>query len=1089
MQEEKYMNLFRKYLLLFQLFLLVDFYVLSAQNVVNLYCKSNEIYYYNKGDYNKTIQYLFHHIESFKKNNDSVNLYRTWCKISVVYSIQKREFHRAVAFNNALNYEASRDLNYYHLAMAYCKSDTFYTDIKKHLCSIAEGDDMFLGRTKIYMLLLIESRRYIINDKINLPESFKKIKNKIESNNAKWVGSAFYNYQLGVYYYYSGKFKESLYYIIKARSIYEQLACYSNEWINCFNFLFVNNFNLEKTDLQKKYFNDMNRMFRNGNIKGDNMFYYYKIKGMYYYVIGNFNESINAFLEAYKHSNPNTYERDLAVYRLIDSYFILGNFTNVIEWHKRYSGRKTNLYYTMIASSYLKKGDKKTADSCINIIIENYKHKIEDIKLSYSRLSRYYADAHDLKNAIYYLEEDIAYHISVSGPFNQQVTNDYSRLAYMYWTMKGEVQKALEYYHKEIYILTRAEYVNNVFDIPNLDKSINDESLARALRNSAEAFGVLAKDKKTANERLKYQKASLGFYELALKVVSRRKNNLLREDQKLIYTDLIKHYFPYIIQKSIDLYTLTHDEIYLRKAFEYTEKSKASLLLTMVRGAGARKLVYLPVALQKKEDQINSKTYYYSQLLSNENNKANPNVKLIDDYNTELDQLQQQEDSLKGVLKAHHPDYYNISYNSEVITIDSLQKQMTPDQVIIQYSLSPNRLVCFLITKNSYKMVSDTLVMGQLFSDIVQYRKYMTGFDYSDTRDNKILAFESVSNRLYNRLLQPFEKYFANKELIVLPDGELNLIPFESLIFRKLDRRLDVNYKNLNYLIKKLPIGYNYSATLFAYTRRNDQKKRHASKLLAIAPMDLNYSFSQIDKKNIEEAKRDSNIITPIPGSIDEVKCANQIFGGTLLLKNKATESAFKELAGNFDILHIASHGFVNNEYPLLSKLLFISDKDSVNDGLLNAYEIYNLRLNSPLVVLSACNTGYGKLYKGEGIISLARGFFLAGSQNVIMTLWSVADKTSVRLMKNFYSQLAEGKKVGDALQKSKIQYLENSDEITSHPYFWAGYVTVGNTEMCFEKPMGNKYYWYFSGICSAMVIIVIVAVVRVKARSQTETR
>ena len=159
-----------------------------------------------------------------------------------------------------------------------------------------------------------------------------------------------------------------------------------------------------------------------------------------------------------------------------------------------------------------------------------------------------------------------------------------------------------------------------------------------------------------------------------------------------------------------------------------------------------------------------------------------------------------------------------------------------------------------------------------------------------------------------------------------------------------------------------------------------------------------------------------------------------------------ATEQAFWTTAGDYDILHLAMHTLINDANPMFSQLVFTLSNDTVenNDGLLNTYEIYNMNLNARMAVLSACNTGYGKLQKGEGIMSLARGFMYAGVPSIIMTLWAVEDQSGSELMTRFYKFLSDGDEIDEALRKAKLEYLAGADELRAHPYLWASYVSIG---------------------------------------------
>ena len=145
-------------------------------------------------------------------------------------------------------------------------------------------------------------------------------------------------------------------------------------------------------------------------------------------------------------------------------------------------------------------------------------------------------------------------------------------------------------------------------------------------------------------------------------------------------------------------------------------------------------------------------------------------------------------------------------------------------------------------------------------------------------------------------------------------------------------------------------------------------------------------------------------------------------------------------------------HAINNYNEPMLSKLAFTYDKNNNEDGYLHAYEVYNMRMYADLVVLSACNTGEGRLYKGEGIYSIARSFLHAGSQSIIMTLWQSGDKTSFKILLSFYKHLLKGHRKDIALRQAKLEYIKNSSPSKAHPSSWAGYVLLGNPLKIYRK-------------------------------------
>jgi len=211
---------------------------------------------------------------------------------------------------------------------------------------------------------------------------------------------------------------------------------------------------------------------------------------------------------------------------------------------------------------------------------------------------------------------------------------------------------------------------------------------------------------------------------------------------------------------------------------------------------------------------------------------------------------------------------------------------------------------------------------------------------------------------------------------------------------------------------------------------------------------------------------KDGNQLNELPFTREEVLTITSLFASKNLpadsyIFDLATESNLKELCGNYNYIHLATHGLVDTDKPDLSGLVFtgrniqdsLTVKDSrdlnlsmnvgMNDGVLFIHEIYGLRLHADLVVLSACETGMGKLEKGEGVMSLNRGFLYAGAQNVVFSYWKVNDKYTSWLMTWFYKFVLEGYSYSKALQLAKLKLL--GKEESAYPLYWAGFAIIGD--------------------------------------------
>lgn len=183
-----------------------------------------------------------------------------------------------------------------------------------------------------------------------------------------------------------------------------------------------------------------------------------------------------------------------------------------------------------------------------------------------------------------------------------------------------------------------------------------------------------------------------------------------------------------------------------------------------------------------------------------------------------------------------------------------------------------------------------------------------------------------------------------------------------------------------------------------------------------------------------------------LPGTRQEIKAISDILDGQYYYGTEAIEANFKKNATKYSILHLALHGEVDNELPENSKLFFTKVNDSIEDNLLYTHELFSLHIPAELVVLSACNTGTGKIANGEGIMSLGNAFQYAGTQSLLLTNWEVSDQTTPVLMKNFYQNLKEGMTKGKALQQAKLTYLETANIIEADPIYWGGFYLIGNS-------------------------------------------
>ncbi|MCK4344818.1 MAG: CHAT domain-containing protein, partial [Bacteroidales bacterium] len=402
------------------------------------------------------------------------------------------------------------------------------------------------------------------------------------------------------------------------------------------------------------------------------------------------------------------------------------------------------------------------------------------------------------------------------------------------------------------------------------------------------------------------------------------------------------------------------------------------------------------------------------------------------------------------------------------ISIKDIQEIIDNKTAIISYVINDTCIYTFTLTKTNLSI--ETIPIKNL-PELVNYYRYGLIYTNSTRFAN---YYKDYSFTLYDQLFPKTLKKSV-KDLIIIPDGELSFIPFETLLTEKSS---DQNWKELPYLIKDYNISYSYSANLYYKTFLKSLLPRlkkgelpevtDLNDWLAIAPVfndEITASLTlrtrellhQLDTISGDTTGTRGTLITgeyvsPLPGTENEVRAIfdqyDQIGKKALVqINNNANEKFIKsgELE-KYRFLHFATHGFVNTLKPELSGILLAQDSTINEDGILYSGEIYNLKLNSDLTVLSACETGLGKIKKGEGLIGLTRALLYAGSKNIIVSLWKVADNSTSDLMIDFYKNLLEAKQekqeFSQALRQAKLKMIDEGKY--AHPFYWSPFILIG---------------------------------------------
>jgi CHAT domain-containing protein len=624
----------------------------------------------------------------------------------------------------------------------------------------------------------------------------------------------------------------------------------------------------------------------------------------------------------------------------------------------------------------------------------------------------------------------------------------------------GSISLKQDYLGKAFKIFDKGLLLNsNSSDgkIPYLDGNKGDfitpTQVKDLIVHRAEVLGKMAENyKNDGNIQLSKQffDLSLNTWEAAVHFFNDFRVSFLEEESKLTLSEAQVNIYTEGFTTAMKLFETTGLETYFRKMLFFSESGKSSTFLASLNAVHAENFGGIPDSLLRSEKELNIQLSNLKQLIYNEQNVSNPDTVLIRDWENKQFNLQKLHDELIFRFERSYPNYYSFKYNQNAVSISEIQSKLKRGEALIEYFVDEpvcdtdsGKINALLFTKSDYS-VHSTNINSDYIKNVQALLDQLTNRNIGETNLVDFKKFINSSSYLYSLLIEPLGIKKSITNLVIIPDGKLAYLPFDVLIKSKPDSSR-ISFSKPDYLVRHFSMVYSYSATLhFNYF---NSKKRSKGNILAFAPdypEEGKFDLYQSAYRN-RRGQQSNIVLRPLPGANEEVINLSKYHNCKSFTGNEATESAFKREAANYDILHLAMHTIMNDSIPMFSKLVFSCSTDTINDGYLNTQEIYNMNLNARLVVLSACNTGSGQMRTGEGVMSMARAFLYAGCPSIVMTLWEVEDKSSAKLMLNFYRFLFRGYSKPEALQKAKLEHLKNADPLKAHPYFWMGYIIVGN--------------------------------------------
>ncbi len=701
--------------------------------------------------------------------------------------------------------------------------------------------------------------------------------------------------------------------------------------------------------------------------------------------------------------------------------------------------------YTNIGGIYISKGDNDKAqlylDRALDYQIEELGLDHPDIAFTYSRFANIYFKEKKYDKAEEYLLKALNVLMNSYGMKHPLVAFSYNNLGMIFHDQQ-KYSRALEYYQKALISNVGGFDDDDLFVNPQLRSVLSKPYLLESLKRKANALYFRYSSDTRARRDLEM---AMETFDLSIDLMDLMRNEFKVEDSKLFLSEQTKRTFSNAISVALELNGLLENG-YLEKGFEFVEKSKSASLLAQLYESEARRFSGIPDQVQRNEKQIKSDLLMYQTLIQKEK-QGNSDYDLlkISEWTNRYSALSREYDSLVFSLEEQYPRYYNLKYGKRTVSVGEIQSNLPANTVMIEYFLGNSRMYIFTISRNLFKVTTVPLDNG--------FEKLVVDY-YRSLKKVETRKFAEYSYRLYNYLIRPVMGYIRSYDrLLIIPDDYLFYVPFETLVSEKFDA-YEPDFTKYEYLIRDYVISYHYSASIWLNNKLEADKKYFGKK-----------SFVGFAPEFGDESGEIANVITGdlapiVPSSLpslyyarEEVKTIRDLFKqhgykATSYLSESASEENFKDNSSGFNFVHIATHGFTNDDQPEFSGLIFSGNskepsvKISSEDGVLYSGEMYNLEMEADLVVLSSCESGVGKLIKGEGLIAITRGFLYSGTMNIVFSLWRVSDVHTMRLMVDFYNGMLNNENKANALRDAKLKMIES--RTTAYPKMWGGFVLIG---------------------------------------------
>lgn len=649
------------------------------------------------------------------------------------------------------------------------------------------------------------------------------------------------------------------------------------------------------------------------------------------------------------------------------------------------------------------------AENCFKTaikLLKNEKNQSETLSNCYRNLAAFNSHWHNFDKANDYFAMAKKLILETKNQDSRTIAKLYYEEASLLFEQKKYVEASAII--SSVFKILIPNYSNKKNILPNPNSLYAETILLDALDLQADIFLEQNQPKK-----------ALEAYTLSFQIEDLFANLLVYENSKIINQIRIRNRTEKCIAIYDFLYKKENKIGYIENAFQLSERTKSGVLKSYLSNK--------KTAPREEKLHLEQLQNWNNEIIKEQQKGDLANVSKINEA------IKKQNELMLSLKKIRSKNQVN---SAENIDLKSLYLKLEKDKAImVKYFSGFEKMYIFTLVNQRIKL--DFYWDNHTATPrIISFLDYFS--DANKITDN-ISGYNHYGNSLYKILKLPINATYQN--LLIIPDGLLNFLPFEALITKESST---TNFAQMHYLLNDFRIAYNNSATFYLEGKPISSNKKT---VLGIFP---------VFEKTVYE----------LTFSKAEMRSIKKNFEGLFFENATATFDNFKRNASNYSILHLSTHASAGNiEAPASIKFY---DQEILYS------ELYNLKINPELVVLSACETGIGKLYKSEGAMSIARGFQFAGAQNLLFSLWKVNDYTTSVFMDNFYKNYKESQSYFEANANAKLDFLKNKSisNAKKSPYYWSAFVYYGELE---TKKNTANYIFYSIGFLILIGLFLVV--------------